>query len=209
MKNLLLVLAALPTLANAAPKKVLMFLNEGFQAQEYYEPREIFEQAGFKISVAARYAGSVAPGKKYTNYPPAQVDITFDQVDLSKYDGITFAGGSGAWEDFFPNPQVHKILADAFKRNMVVGLLCASTGVLATANNLDGQSMPIAEGRNVTGYYQVEGLLRRLGKVNFDPGEKGKPHVVVDRNLITGRDPESSALFGKTVAEKLQGKFNR
>ena len=38
---------------------------------------------------------------------------------------------------------------------------------------------------------------------NFDPGEKDKPYVVVDGNLITGRDPLSADLFGDTVVKKL------
>jgi putative intracellular protease/amidase len=56
----------------------------------------------------------------------------------------------------------------------------------------------------VTGYFRAEGILRQLGRVNYDPGEKGKPFVVIDGKLITGRDPDSSVLFGETVARELQ-----
>jgi putative intracellular protease/amidase len=87
---------------------------------------------------------------------------------------------------------------------MLTALLCSSTGLLGVTNNFNGQSKPIAEGRHVTGYYRVEGLLRNLGKVNYDPGEKDKPYVVVDGKLITGRDPISAQLFGETVAKELK-----
>jgi putative intracellular protease/amidase len=86
----------------------------------------------------------------------------------------------------------------------LVALLCSSTGPLGVANNLSGEGTPIAIGRNVTGYKRVKGLLTVMGKVNFSSGEKGKPHVVVDGNLITGRDPISSQLFAETIVKQLK-----
>lgn len=186
------------------PKRVLMMISEGFFAPEYYEPRKIFEKAGFQITVAGKYSGLIAPDRRNTEYSPVRVDTTFDRADISQFDALVFAGGNGAWEDFFPNEDVHRLLADAMNKKLLVGLLCSSTGLLGMANNLDGQSKPIAEGRYVTGYQRVEGLLRVLGKVNYDAGEKGKPHVVVDGDLITGRDPISSKLYGETIAKKLK-----
>ena len=185
------------------PKRVLMMISEGFFAPEYYEPRKIFEKAGFQITVAGKYSGLVAPDRRNTEFSPVKVDTTFDKADINQFDALVFAGGNGAWEDFFPNEDVHRILTDAMSKKLLLGLLCSSTGLLAVANNLDGQGKPIAEGRNVTGYQRVEGLLRVLGKVKYDAGEKGKPHVVVDGDLITGRDPISSTLFGETIAKRL------
>jgi putative intracellular protease/amidase len=75
---------------------------------------------------------------------------------------------------------------------------------LGVANNFDGQKKSLVEGRHVTGYYRVEGLIRNLGKANYDPGIKDKPYVVTDKNLITGRDPISANLFGETVRDALK-----
>ena len=46
--------------------------------------------------------------------------------------------------------------------------------------------------------------LKNLGLVNYDPGIKGQPYVVKDGNLITGRDPESSELFGLEMVKALK-----
>lgn len=186
-------------------KRVLMLLNEGFQPVEYYTPRSIFEKEGFIIKAAARYPGVVSPAKKYTEYDPVKVDLTFDMVNLDEFDVVVFVGGGGAWEDYFPNQTVHKLLTEALiNKKMPTALICAATGLLGTANNLNGTSKPIAEGKHVTGPYLVEGLLKVLGKTNFDPGLAGQPHVVVDGNLITGRDPESAELFAKTIVKVLR-----
>lgn len=182
-----------------APKKVLMVINEGFQVDEYFVPRKIFEDAGLEITVASRFGGLVHPGKKYTDYAPVKADLTFAEIDVNKFDVITFAGGGGAWSDYFPDRTLHKVLLAAVKRDdMIVGLICAGTGLLATAGNIDG-STPQFKGRHVTGYTDVEGLLRKQGEVNFDPQE-----VVVDKNLITGRDPGAARAFGETILMRIE-----
>ena len=189
--------------ASAKPGKVLMMISEGFWAPEYYKPRALFEKQGFEIKVAGKYKGLIKPDRRNTQYRPVKVDLTFDQVNISEYDALVFAGGNGAWEDFFPNETVHKILEDAMKNDLVVALLCSSTGLLGVAGNLDGAGKPLAAGRKVTGYKRVVALLKNLGKVDYYAGEKGKPYVVIDKKLITGRDPISSELFGKSVVKVL------
>lgn len=207
MKILLTVLCCLNIIAGVSAgehKKVLMIINEGFQIEEYASPRALFEKQKYEITTASRYGGKINPGKKYiTATNSVQTDLSFDQIKIDKYDAITFAGGAGAWTDYFPNKTLHKVLSDAVNRKeMIVGLICAGTGLLATANNLDGKS-PQFKGRHVTGYAEVSGLLRSLGQVQYDSGDLNKPFVVEDGNLITGRDPISSTLFAETIIKKL------
>ena len=187
-----------------SPKRVVMLVNDGLWAPEYYEPRRIFDQAGFTVIVAGKYSGQVRPDRRNIAYDPITVDTTFDKVNLEQFDAITFAGGNGAWSDYFPNDDVHKLVREAFRLKKVLGLLDTATGLLGIVDNLDGQGLGLANGRNVTGETRVEGILRGLGHVAFDPGEAGKPYVLTDGNLITGRDRSSATLFGETVAQKLR-----
>ncbi len=189
------------------PLRVLMIINEGFMAPEYYLPRQLFDQAGFSVTVAGKTTGPMAPDKRNTESGPVNVDISFDQVKLSDYDAITFAGGNGAWTDYFPSDAVHKLLIEALNQNMITGMICASTGLLGIAGNYNGTGTPIAKGRRVTGYYRVESLLRELGEVQYEAGDLKLPHVVIDGNLITGRDPMSSQAFGEAVVKALNARF--
>lgn len=204
----IVLLAALLSLVSCAshamgPKKVLMVINEGFQVDEYFVPRKMFEEAGLEITVASRFGGDVRPGRKYSDYAPVHADINFEQIDVTAYDAITFAGGGGAWSDYFPDRTLHKVLLAAVAReDMVVGLICAATGLLAVADNLDGSS-PKFKNRHVTGYKDVEGLLKRQGEVNYENTE-----VVVDKNLITGRDPQAAKHFGQAVLKELSADRN-
>ena len=197
---------ALPALAESPPPplRVLMMVNEGFWAPEYYLPRQAFDRAGFRVTVAAKAAGLVNPDKRNTDVAPVEAELGFEQVNPGDYDAIAFAGGNGAWTDYFPNDRVHELLAAFLGSGKPTGLLCSSTGLLGVARNYNGQGKPLAAGRHVTGYYRVEGLLRELGKVNYDGGDPKLPYVVIDGNLITGRDPMSAQMFGDTMVRVLK-----
>lgn len=186
-------------------KKILIMVSEGFNAIEYYVPLKAFETEGFKVVTATKYLTPTTPDRRQVDqYPVVNGDITFDKIKTGDFDAIVFAGGNGAWEDFFPNPDVHQALINFMKDDKIVALLCSSTGLLGVANNLNGEGAPIAKGRRVTGYEKVEGLLKKMGQVEYTSGDKTKPYVVIDGKLITGRDPLSSALFASKVIESLK-----
>lgn len=201
------VFAVLSTIQAEASPRVLMFVNEGFQPDEYFVPRAEFEKAGFEVKVATRYKQATNPSR---NYPQQTItpDYAFSEVDLEKFDAITFTGGQGAWTDFMPNKKLHEILKAAVERKMTVGLICAATGLLATANNLSGET-PMFAGQHVTGYSEVEGLLKYQGKVNFEttPGDTG--FVVTDGQLVTGKNPKSSTEFARTIIGKLKSSVKK
>lgn len=199
-----IILLSFNTFASAPQKNVLMMVSEGFYAPEYFKPLKAFREAGFKITTATKYARAIKPDERQINeYPAVTGQITFKEIDAQDYDAIVFAGGNGAWEDFFPNPDVHKALTSFMNEGKVVALICSATGLLGVANNFSGNELPIAEGRKVTGYKRVKGLLVKLGRVDYVSGPKGEPFVVVDKNLITARDPLSSELFAQKIIEKL------
>lgn len=189
--------------ATPKTKKVLIVLNEGYRPEEYFEPRKTFDKAGFSVVIAGKYLGNILPSRPHIKeVPPIAADTTFDKVSVREFDAIVFVGGTGAWSDFLPNKNIHKILIEAIHLEKVVGLICAATGLLATSDNLDG-STPQFKGRHVTGYFEVEGILKLVGQTRFDSGKPGKAFVVSDGNLITGRDPISAKLFGERIRDTL------
>ena len=205
MKSLILLIIFCCPLANAeSSKKILMVVNYGYRPEEYFSPRSLFDIAGFNVKVAAHYEGTVLPSKSHiTEVPAVKVDLTFQNVNVNDFDAVVFVGGNGAWNDFLPNPDVHKILLESIRQKKVTALICAATGLLATADNLDGNH-PTFKGRHVTGYFEVAGLLKQMGLVNYDSGVAGKPFVVIDQNLITARDPMSAIDFGEAIVAALK-----
>jgi protease I len=207
MKLLLTISVVLFSISAFADKKILIMVPNDFMWPEYSEPRRLYEQAGFKVLTAGKFKEEVFPDRRnrkdFPDAQPIKVDMSFDEIKTSDFDAITFVAGNGAWHDFFPNQTVHEIVKEAISKNKIVGLLCASTGLLGLVDNWDGQSKPIAQGRKVVGYFRVAGILRNLGKVNYVNGGQKEPGVMVDGNLITGRNPESSVIFGQAVVAAL------
>jgi protease I len=206
---LCLLSAAVPAYA---AKRVLMLVPNDFMWPEYALPSASYREAGFEVKVAGRFKETVSSDRRNmvqgnalyaADAGPIKVDMTFDEVNVDDFDAITFVAGNGAWHDFFPNDTVHKIVADALKKEKVVGLLCASTGLLGIAGNYDGNQKPIAQGKKVVGYYRVEAILKNLGKTLYQAGGRNDPAVLVDGNLVTGRNPESSKIFGEKIVELL------
>ena len=191
-----------------AQPKVLMMVPNDFMWPEYSEPRKLYEDAGFEVTTAGRFLEEVNPDRRnkmdYPDSKPIKVDLSFDQVKIDDFDAITFVAGNGAWHDFFPSQVVHDLVKEAFAKQKVVGLLCASTGLLGLVGNWDGKSTPIAAGKKVVGYFRTEGLISVLGRANLIPGGRNEPGVAVDGKLVTGRNPESSKIFGQKVVEVLK-----
>lgn len=188
--------------------KVLVMLPDDFMWPEYALPRALYEQAGFQVVVAGKEARERQPDWRYAKQFPDEKavapDLTFDKVVVSDYAAVTFVGGNGAWHDFFPNPAAHRVLREALSGSRPVGLICASTGLLALADNFDGGA-PVARGKRVVGYFRVAGMLRQLGQVEYVDGGEKEPGVAQDGLLVTGRNPESSQLFGEKMVQVLKG----
>lgn len=198
------------SLASTMPhSRVLMMVPDDFMWPEYAEPRRLYNSAKFDVKIAGKSKSPRKPDsrmmKAYPDSKDLHVDLTFDEVKVEDYDAITFVAGHGAWSDFFPNPKVHEIVSQAFNQQKILGLLCGSTGLLAMTNNWDGNH-PIAPGRKAVAYFRVEGMVQKLGKITLIPGGRTQVGVVRDGHLITGRNPESSKLFGEKIVEALKHK---
>ena len=215
MKIAILLIILLTSFSAISATKVLMIVPNDFMWPEYGLPYRAYKEAGFEVSVAGRFKEQLIPDRRnvlkgnalfFPDAGPVRADMTFEEVDIDQFDAITFVAGNGAWHDFFPSDVVHKIVIAAIQKNKVLGLLCASTGLLGIAGNYNGKQAPVAAGRKVVGYYRVEGLLTLFGKTNFVQGGRNEPGVQVDGTLITGRNPESSQIFGDKVVEVLMGR---
>ncbi len=215
MKSLMLLIGISISFTALSATKVLMMVPNDFMWPEYGLPFRAYKDAGFEVSVAGRFKEQLSPDRRNVlkgnalysaDAGPIKADMTFDEVNVDQFDAITFVAGNGAWHDFFPNDVVHRIVIAAIQKNKVVGMLCASTGLLGIAGNYDGKQTPVAAGKRVVGYYRVEGLLTNFGKTNYVQGGRNEAAVEVDGNLVTGRNPESSQIFGDKIVEVLMGR---
>ncbi|HET6354501.1 type 1 glutamine amidotransferase domain-containing protein [Streptomyces sp.] len=131
--------------------------------------------------------------------------IKLDEVDLADYAAVFYPGGHGPMEDLAVDADSGALLTAALDSGKPLGVVCHGPAALLAARREDGTS-PFA-GYRLTGFTNAEEtqagladkakwlLQDRLVEIgaDFQEGEPWAPHVVTDRNLITGQNPSSSA----------------
>ncbi|MGW4842620.1 type 1 glutamine amidotransferase domain-containing protein [Nocardia brasiliensis] len=172
-----------------------------------------------KGSLAAEYnGGQVIADKRaetLANAVELQRPADLAQVDLADYDAVYYPGGHGPMEDLAVNRDSGELLTAALRSGKPLAVVCHGPAALLAATNADGTNA--FAGYTLTGFTNAEerqgGLadkakwllqdrLVELG-ADFQEGEPWAPKVVVDRNLITGQNPASSAPVAAELLNKL------
>ncbi|NUP22992.1 MAG: type 1 glutamine amidotransferase domain-containing protein [Streptomyces sp.] len=142
-----------------------------------------------------------------------QRPISLEDVDLADYAAVYYPGGHGPMEDLAVDATSGRLLIDALASGRPLGVVCHAPAALLAATLADGGNA--FAGYRLTGFSNAEEtqagfaagakwlLQDRLVEIgaDYDEGEAWAPHVVVDRNLITGQNPASA---GPAAAEMLK-----
>lgn len=139
-------------------------------------------------------------------------------VDQSAYDLVFYPGGHGPMEDLAYDADSGRLLADRLASGRPVALLChAPAAILAAA---EGRGPSPFSGYRMTGLSNREEALNGLAKkapwlledrltelgVEYSRATLPlRPHIVVDRSVYTGQNPQSS----EKLAERLVADLSR
>ena len=137
-------------------------------------------------------------------------------VDHNDYDVVFYPGGHGPLQDLAVDSTSGAILAERVTAEKPLAMLCHAPAAVLAASE-DASSSPFA-GYKMTGFSNVEeeqvGLaegapwlledkLVELGADYSSAAEPWRSHVVVDRNLYTGQNPQSSEELAKRLVSDL------
>ncbi|MEN0137858.1 MAG: DJ-1/PfpI family protein [Rhodococcus sp. (in: high G+C Gram-positive bacteria)] len=126
---------------------------------------------------------------------------------LAEFDAVFAPGGHGPMVDLPENPDVSRLLAILHAKNAPIVSLCHGVAMLLAApERADGQWL--FEGYRMTSFtdeeedqnrlgqlgmpWYLDSALKNAGAVFDDAPFAWASHVVVDRNLITGQQPNST-----------------
>ncbi|MSS46711.1 type 1 glutamine amidotransferase domain-containing protein [Cutibacterium sp. WCA-380-WT-3A] len=194
----------------------------GFWLEEFASPYYVFRDAGHDITVASPKGGQ-PPIDPTSSLPQMQTDATrrfngdeqakavlaattpLSDVDVTTFDAVFYPGGHGPLWDLANDPKSHQIILDSDAVGRPLGLVCHAPGVLHAVKKHDGT--PFVADRSVTGFtdgeeeaagltdvvpFLVEDALKDAG-ARYSKGPDGECYVVVDKTLVTGQNPASSA----------------
>ncbi|MFE2232716.1 type 1 glutamine amidotransferase domain-containing protein [Streptomyces sp. NPDC059442] len=141
--------------------------------------------------------------------------VRLEDVRVDDYDAVFYPGGHGPMEDLAVNADSGRLLVAALKSGKPLAVVCHGPAALLAAVDEGGTNA--FAGYRVAAFSNAEetqaGLAEkakwlletRLTEAGVDVrvSEPWAPHVVVDRNLVTGQNPASSAPLSAEVLKKL------
>ncbi|WP_330231206.1 type 1 glutamine amidotransferase domain-containing protein [Nocardia sp. NBC_00508] len=141
--------------------------------------------------------------------------VELADVDLADYAAVFYPGGHGPMEDLAVDVDSGRLLTAALASGKPLAVVCHAPAALLTANHDDGSSS--FAGYALTGFTNAEEtqagfagkakwlLQDRLVQIgaDFREADPWTPHVVVDRTLITGQNPASSAGVADELLKRL------
>ncbi|MFF9276890.1 type 1 glutamine amidotransferase domain-containing protein [Streptomyces griseosporeus] len=141
--------------------------------------------------------------------------IRLEDVDLDAYAAVFYPGGHGPMEDLAVDAVSGRLLVDALESGRPLAVVCHGPAALLAAVREDGSNA--FAGYEVAAFTDAEEkqagladkakwlLQTRLEEagVAVRAGEPWAANVVVDRNLVTGQNPASSAPVAAEVLKKL------
>lgn len=166
---------------------LIIVAQNDFRDEEYFDPRTIFDEAGFDCTVASNTT-STAYGKLGGEIEP---DIAIADAKAEDYDALMVVGGPGAptLED---NPSFNQLLQDFQSLDKHITAICIAPTLLAKAGILSGKQATCWNG---------DGQQSQVLEVHG--AQYVSDSVVVDGKYITADGPASAKQFARTIVEKL------
>lgn len=197
----------------------------GLWLEEFAVPYQQFLAAGYEVAVASPKGGQ-APidqrsmsGALPSEWNEAIIALSdtskLEQVDYTGFAAVVLPGGHGPLFDLAQDQHLAAVLRYFDANQRVIAAVCHGPAGLVGATTEAGKSL--VEGRKVTGFtneeerivgldqlvpFALESRLKELG-ADFSAEDPWRDWVVIDRNLITGQNPQSSASFGRAVLQVL------
>lgn len=165
--------------------KILMFVHHLYEDLELWYPKLRLEEEGAQVIVAGFESGAVYQGK---NGYPCPADAAITEIDASQFQALVLPGG------FAPDklrriPQVLHITRSFMKDNKVIGHICHAGWIAISADIMSGFRCTSTPG--------IKDDLVNAGATWVD-----EP-VVVDRNMISSRNPKDLPVFARAIIDHL------
>ncbi len=165
-------------------KRILSIVSEDYDDLELFYPMLRLKEAGATVEVSAiekkPYRGKFGL--------TVDVDLTFDEVDITQYDALLVPGG-WAPDKLRRYDEVLDFVTYMNDHDRVIGMICHAGWVLSSAD--------ILKGKTVTSTPGIKHDLMHAGATWVN-----EP-AVVDGNLVSGRRPPDLPLYLPLLMEAI------
>ena len=196
----------------------------GYWAEELLTPYRALRDAGHSVSFAT--PGGVAPVADASSLSVGDAEaiaaihqlaapLILADVDPADYDAVYYPGGHGPMQDLAVDEDSAALITATLAAGRPLAAVCHGLAALLPARTATGES--VVAGRRITGFtdeeehlggladrapFLLESELRARG-AEFDVAAPWSDHTVVDGQLITGQNPQSSASAARALVAAL------
>ncbi len=198
----------------------------GLWFEEYSTPRSAFGDAGFDVVTATPHGGKVPIDPRSLEGVNADETIMNELSDTrmlleagtaSEYDAVFLPGGHGTMFDLAEFPPIKTLLSEFDAQGKIIAAVCHGPAAFVDAIRT-GEAETLVAGRRITCYTDSEERavkldalmpfllatkLRQQGATVVE-GADWADHVEIDRNWITGQNPQSSGSVAQAVIAALK-----
>jgi protease I len=167
--------------------KVAILATSGFEESELFEPKKALEENGAAIDIIAPEKGKIKAWKHGEWSRDIDVDVVVDDADVHNYDALLIPGGVINPDKLRRNEKAVELVSSFFNLNKPVASICHGPQMLIEAEAV--------KDRKLTSFFSIKKDLQNAGAHWVDE------EVVVDKGLITSRNPDDLDVFNKTLIE--------
>lgn len=169
--------------------KVACILANGFEDSEFKQPYDALKDASHDVTIVGMEAGALLNGDK--GRETATVEKSFAQVSPDDFDALFIPGGFSP-DRLRAQPPAVEFVKAFFAKGKPILAICHGPQLFITAGTY--------KAHRLTAWRTIQGDLKLIGADVVDQ------EVVVDRNLVTSRQPGDLPAFireGLKLLEKV------
>lgn len=169
-------------------RRIAILLTDGFERVEMTEPRKALEEAGAKTVLISPKTPTVQGWNHFDKADEFPVDIPLDSANASEYDALLLPGGVANPDQLRVNDRAVQFVRSFVEAGKPIASICHGPWTLIEAEAVSD--------RTLTSWPSLKTDLRNAGANWVDE------EVVVDRGLITSRNPGDIPAFNQKVIEE-------
>lgn len=198
----------------------------GIWFEEFSVPYSKFVEQGYEVTVVSPSGGDApVDANSMQDYQDSienenamaalkGLSALDDSYQVADYDAVFFPGGHGTMFDLPDNAHVQRLISDTLAAGKPLAAVCHGPACLV---NVIAGDVALVKGRKLTAFtdseeravqldqlmpFMLETRLRELG-AEFVPADDWVDNTVVDGNLVTGQNPQSSGSAADAVIRLL------
>lgn len=174
---------------NLSGARVAILATNGFEQAELEVPRDRLKKAGASVDVVAPQPGQIRGWDKKDWGHPVPVDRTLDEVKADDYDVLVLPGGQINPDLLRVDPRALDLIRAFHEQRKTIAAVCHAPWLLIETG--------LVKGRKATSYKSIKTDMINAG-AKWEDSE-----VVVDRGVITSRNPGDLEAFSAKIIDTL------